>query len=132
MDELDRGAEIRVPRLVGFVLKFIAPVYLAVIFIAFIVGEVKKGSASYFAKVVNDDTGVVPMSVGFIALVLVFFVLVIAQSVKRWRAVELGRPVRCLACGYDLRFCHTTSCPDCSAVVSGDAETQARPRETSR
>jgi len=86
MEELDRGAEIRVPRLVGFVLKWVAPVYLGVIFVAFIVGEFNKGQKSYFAKVASEP--VVAMSVGFIVLVAAFFTLLIAQSVKRWRALE--------------------------------------------
>ena len=86
MEELDRGAAIRVPRAVGFILKWVAPIYLLVIFIAFIVGEVNKGMESYFARVVSDP--VVAMSVGFIVMVMVFFLLVIAQAVKRWQKLE--------------------------------------------
>lgn len=84
MAEIDQGAEIRVPRVVGFVLKYIAPVYLGAIFVAFIVGEVQKGRDSYFAKVASDS--VVAMSVGFIVLVIIFFTLIIGQGVARWRA----------------------------------------------
>lgn len=86
MAELDRGAEIRVPRIVGFVLKWVAPIYLLVIFGAFVAGEIGKGRDSYFAKMFYDP--VVAMSVGFIVLVTVFFLFIIAQAVKRWRAVE--------------------------------------------
>ncbi len=86
MAELDRGAAIRVPRAVGFMLKYVAPIYLLVIFIAFILGEVNKGQKSYFAKAFTDR--VVGMSVGFIVLVAVFFFFIIAQAVKRWRKIE--------------------------------------------
>lgn len=86
MEELDRGAEIRVPRVIGFMLRYVAPVYLLVIFIAFVIGEYHKGADSFFAKVAT--TPEVGMSVGFLALVCVFFVLIIAQAVKRWRTIE--------------------------------------------
>ncbi len=86
LEELDRGAEIRVPRAVGFLLRYVAPPYLLVVFGAFVVGEVNKGSESFFALIASDS--VVAMSVGFIALVLIFFLLIIAQSVKRWQRQE--------------------------------------------
>ena len=41
MEELNRGAEIRIPRLMGFVLKLISPVYLLAVFCF------EKSSASY-------------------------------------------------------------------------------------
>ena len=86
MAELGRGAEIRVPRAVGFILKWVAPVYLLVIFAAFIRGEVGKGGSSMFARAASDP--VVAMSVGFLGLLVIFFVLIIAQAVKRWEAME--------------------------------------------
>jgi len=92
MAELDRGSAIRVPRLVGFMLRWVAPIYLLVIFGGFVYGEVSKirandpDSPSFFAKAFTDP--VVGMSVGFIALVMIFFLLIIAQAVKRWRKME--------------------------------------------
>ncbi len=86
LKELDEGAAIRVPRAVGFILRWVAPVYLGVILGAFAYGEWGKGKESLFAKVASDR--VVGMSVGFIAVVTVFFLLVIAQSVKRWERAE--------------------------------------------
>lgn len=82
LEELDRGAEIRVPRIVGALLKYVAPVYLFVIFIAFVIGEYRQGASSYFARVVRDP--IVAASVGFIVIVTAFFMLIIAQAVKRW------------------------------------------------
>jgi len=86
MDELDQGSEIRVPRAVGFILRWIAPVYLMVIFIAFLVGEIGKGGESMFAMIFKDP--VIGMSVGFLALVTIFFLLIIHQAVKRWESIE--------------------------------------------
>ena len=86
MEEMNRGAEIRVPNAVGFILKYVAPVYLLIILFAFVRGEVLKGRDSFFAKITEDV--VVGASVGFIGIVLVFFLLIIAQSVRRWQAEE--------------------------------------------
>ena len=87
--ELDRGAAIRVPRIIGFMLRYVAPLYLLVIFGGFIYDEVSKiqaGKTSFFAKAFTDP--VVGMTVGFIVAVAVFFTLIVAQAVKRWRKLE--------------------------------------------
>ncbi len=86
MDELDRGAEIRVPRLVGWLLKFVAPIYLLIIFVAFMWQQIVTNKGGMFADVFRDAT--IGMAVGFIALVIVFFLLIIAQSVRRWEKQE--------------------------------------------
>jgi SNF family Na+-dependent transporter len=84
--ELEEGAAIRVPRVVGFVLQWVAPAYLMVILGAFVYGEWGKGKESQLAKVVSDP--VVGLSVGFVGAVTVFFLLVIAQAVRRWERAE--------------------------------------------
>lgn len=90
MKELDRGAEIRVPRAVGFLLKWVAPVYLVAIFIAFVVEQaLAKRADNAFAQII--DNPVVTMSIGLIGLVILFFLFVIHYSVKRWKALELQR-----------------------------------------
>jgi SNF family Na+-dependent transporter len=89
--ELRRGAEIRIPNFVKYIIKYVSPVYLLTIF----------GFWCYnaFFKV-PDDPGqvtrlqqirenlIVQMSIGFIASMVILFILLIAQSVKRWRAAE--------------------------------------------
>jgi len=91
MAELDRGAEIRIPRIVKYVIKYVAPVYLLTIFAFWLRNE-------FF--VVPDDpqkvtrlqslasNSVVQFSIGFIVVVLILFLLLIAQSVKRWDRLE--------------------------------------------
>ncbi|MCG8511128.1 MAG: hypothetical protein MI741_18065, partial [Rhodospirillales bacterium] len=86
MEELDRGAEITVPRIIGYLLKYVAPIYLGVIFVAFVIGEFGKGWDSYFAKPFADP--VAGMSVGFIVLVTVFFLLIINQAIRKWEKAE--------------------------------------------
>ena len=83
MAEIDRGAELRVPRLVGFILRYVAPLYLGVIFIAWLVSQIgKKRGENAFYQII--DNPVVTLSIGFIVMVTVFFLLVIGQAVRRW------------------------------------------------
>jgi neurotransmitter:Na+ symporter, NSS family len=90
MEELDRGAEIRVPRIIGWLLKYVAPVYLTLIFVFWIYTEVQKpaGKNLLLTTVTNP---VALLSVSFLALVAILFVLIIAQSVKRWDAADAAR-----------------------------------------
>ncbi len=82
MEEIDHCAEICVPRVVKYVIKYVAPVYLLTIFAAWVyqnAGDRIEGIRS---------SPVVAMSVGFIGVVVLLFVLLIAQSVKRWERAE--------------------------------------------
>lgn len=93
MEELDRGSEIRVPRAVGFILRWVAPVYLLVIFVAFVIEQARAERANnMFAQILDNQ--VVMMSVGFIVLVTVFFLLIIHQAVKRWQLNEAQQETR--------------------------------------
>jgi SNF family Na+-dependent transporter len=86
IDELRRGAEIHVPRLVGWNLRYVAPVYLFVVFAAFLYQQIVEKKGGMFRQIFEEP--VVGASVGFILLVIVFFLLIIAQSVKRWHRAE--------------------------------------------
>lgn len=89
--ELDRGAEIRLPRLILYITKYIAPVYLIVVFIFFVYQEaMAKGTGNRFWALVHDPT--VRLSVGFLALVLLLFCFITAASVRRWRRMEVAQP----------------------------------------
>lgn len=87
MAELDRGSELRVPRLVGFVLRWVAPIYLSVIFVAWIVSQVSKKREDN-ALIQIYDNPVVKLSLGFIVMVAAFLLLVIHQAVRRWDREE--------------------------------------------
>jgi len=86
MDELRRGAEIRVPGLIGWNLRYVAPVYLGVVFVAFLYQEIITKQGGMFRQAVEDP--VVGAAVGFVVLVIVFFLLIIVQSVRRWERAE--------------------------------------------
>lgn len=84
MAELDRGAEIRIPRFVQYIIKYVAPVYLLVIFTMWVsrnfIDRVKGLSARP-----EGEPPVVLLSVILIGLVFVFFLLLIGQALKRWK-----------------------------------------------
>ncbi len=85
-EELRRGAEIHVPRVVGWNLRYVAPVYLFVVFAAFMWEQVYNKGGGMFVAIFHEP--VVAASVGFILLVILFFLLIIAQAVKRWERAE--------------------------------------------
>ena len=86
MAELDSGAEIRVPRLVGFVIKYLSPVYLVAVFLFWVYTQATLPEGqNILLRTFRDPVAL--MSVGFLMLVMVMFLLIIAQAVKRWNAM---------------------------------------------
>lgn len=89
-EELRRGAEIRIPSFVKYIIKYVAPVYMLVIFGLWICQEFikapKPGQPSRLQQISQD--GVVQLSIGFIVVVGLLFLLLVAQSVKRWKSAE--------------------------------------------
>lgn len=94
LEELNRGAEIRIPSWIRYIIKYVAPVYLLTIFGLWIHQQ--------FIKVPEDPTeltrlqqiqqnGTVQFSLGFILVVAILFTLLIAQSVKRWDAADRAK-----------------------------------------
>ncbi len=86
MAELDRGAQIRVPRVIGVIIKYVAPLYLMVIFASWLY----QNAGDRIEQIQSQP--VVGMGVGFIAIVLLLFLLLIGQSVKRWQRLEQANP----------------------------------------
>ncbi|GIW71774.1 MAG: symporter [Planctomycetota bacterium] len=81
-EELNRGAEIRIPRFVMFVIKYISPLYLLAIFAAW----VYQNAGSYARRIAEEPA--VASTVALIGLVLLLFLLLTAQAVRRWRRAE--------------------------------------------
>jgi SNF family Na+-dependent transporter len=81
--EAHRGAHIRIPRFVQWLLKFVVPVYLVTIFFFFCKENVL-GEGGYAQKVMNDT--VTGMSVLFIAVVFAFLLVLVHIAGRRWMA----------------------------------------------
>ncbi len=86
-DELRRGAEIQIPNFVKFVIKYVSPTYLLGVFGFWFYSEFLNPETAVRLKQIREDL-VVQLSIGFIVVVVLLFTLLIAQSVKRWRAAE--------------------------------------------
>ncbi|MCC7409064.1 MAG: hypothetical protein IT442_13430, partial [Phycisphaeraceae bacterium] len=86
MAEINRGAAINVSRVVGWILKYVSPVYLLVIFAGWCYMQVTTTEGNRLTAIRDNDY--VKASIGFMLLVAVLFLLLIAQSVRRWNASE--------------------------------------------
>ncbi len=76
--ELDRGAHLHIPAAFSFVIKYISPVYLVIIFVLW----ARQNMADYWHALMTDH--VVRLSMGFLVILFVLFLLLIAQAVRRW------------------------------------------------
>jgi NSS family neurotransmitter:Na+ symporter len=87
MAELKRGAEIRLPPGLGFVLKYVSPTFLIVVFCAWC-WQSMPGRLKALVTVPEGEPPVVLMSVSIIVVVAVFFLLVISAANRRWDKEE--------------------------------------------
>lgn len=86
MAEIDRGAAMRVPRVLGFVVRWVCPIYLALLFVAFLFDQLVTRKGGMFAAVFTD--GVVALSVGFMGLVIFGTLMAIHLSLPRWQEMS--------------------------------------------
>ncbi len=84
-EEMLKGAEIPVPRIYWFLVKYVSPVYLLAIFLLFCRYKMK----DYIVAIMQDK--VVEYVLAFIVSVAVFFGMLIWQAGKRW---DERRPLR--------------------------------------
>ena len=82
LEELDRGADMRLPRLFTFVIRYISPVYLLVVFVVWAVQDMGNRIAAFTAD------PAVRWSMLFLVAVLALFLWWIRLAVKRWHAEE--------------------------------------------
>ncbi len=80
LEEAQQGSLIRVPLWVAFIIKYIAPVYLLGIFGFWAYEEVPK-----HIELIRTDP-VVRYAMLFVVLLFLFFGLLVATAVRRWRA----------------------------------------------
>jgi len=90
MAELRRGAEIRLPNLLKFLLKYIAPLYLIIVFGLWCYYKLPER----FEKIItppDDGPPVVLMSLGLILAVAAFFAIIVNLANKRWDEQEASK-----------------------------------------
>jgi SNF family Na+-dependent transporter len=85
IEETRRGALIRIPNFIKFIIKYVSPVYLLTVF--FFWGY--QNIPAYIASFRKDP--VARLSLVFILLMTLFFILLIHAAVKRWRGIEARR-----------------------------------------
>jgi SNF family Na+-dependent transporter len=83
--ELAHGAEITLPRALPFVLKYITPLFLIIIFGSWLTKEIF--SQGPYMRALRED-GVVQGTIGFILLITALFALLVHFAVRRWRQAE--------------------------------------------
>ncbi|WFB35449.1 sodium:calcium symporter [Kiritimatiellota bacterium B12222] len=85
--ELCSGAEIKVPKIIMVLIRYISPLYLLGIFLLW-----AKGILPGYIKAMawsNGKPSVAFLSISFILLVITFFAFVVAKSNQRWRKEDL-------------------------------------------
>jgi Tfp pilus assembly protein PilO len=82
MEELERGSATKIPSFYRFVIKYIAPSYLIIVFIAWAVMNLPE-----YLLVIQNNV-IVQLSLGFIALVIAFNLFVTSQALHRWEKNE--------------------------------------------
>lgn len=90
-EELQRGAEIRIPSFWKFVIKYISPLYLLIVFGFWCYSELIAVPADPTKLTRLEqirESRVVQVSIGFMIMVGLLFLLLVGQSVKRWEAAE--------------------------------------------
>jgi NSS family neurotransmitter:Na+ symporter len=80
MKELHTGSEIHIPSWVGFLIKYVSPLYLIGIF-ALWTHDNFKGSARFHAMA--EDT-TVQIILGFVAVIFILFMVLITVALRRW------------------------------------------------
>jgi neurotransmitter:Na+ symporter, NSS family len=91
LEELHRGAEIRIPRWTRYVIKYVAPVYLLTIFglwIRYTLFKTPEKATDLTRLQQLAQSPVAQASLGLIVVTAVFLTLLVAQSAKRWEAAE--------------------------------------------
>jgi neurotransmitter:Na+ symporter, NSS family len=99
-EEAHKGAEIRIPTIFKFLIKYVCPLYLLVIFACNMLQDIVgfdfqtrqfKQSARVADLFGDDPSNVARMSVGLIVVVTIFFLMLISLSGKRWDNQRSGQ-----------------------------------------
>lgn len=86
--ELMQGAEMKIPKWIMFVIRFVSPIYLLSIFALWLKFSLPNRIQD-IREIPEGEPPVVLMSIGFILIVLLFFSFVIAGSNERWAKKQM-------------------------------------------
>lgn len=78
--EAHRGAHLRIPRVVQWVLKYVTPPYLALMLLAFVKDDVPAYARSL------GESPVAMLSLGLIVVLGLFFIVLVRTAARRWQA----------------------------------------------
>ncbi len=90
LGELARGAEIRLPKALPFVLKYVTPTFLLLIFGSWLSREVFSNGP--YIKALKEDP-MVQLTLAFIAGNFIFFAILVHIAVQRWKKKDTGEEV---------------------------------------
>lgn len=88
MEELDRGALLRIPSWFPFIIRYVSPLYLLAIFITWI-WQKREG---YILSLLDPDNHVVRWSIYFILFNFGLFLFFIHRAVRRWSTATPASP----------------------------------------
>jgi SNF family Na+-dependent transporter len=83
LNEAHVGAEMRIPSIFRFIIKYVAPLFLLVVFVAFCVQKLPGWASAAGEKPVALYT------LGLVLAIIVFLVVVLRIGERRWRAMGL-------------------------------------------
>lgn len=78
----EEGSMMKLPKIIPFLLTYVSPIYLLVIFVAWSFQKLPN-----YIKAIGSDS-VVQMTILFIFALLVFFLILIHTSIGRWKKLE--------------------------------------------
>ena len=99
-EEAHKGAEMRIPNFFKFIIKYVSPALLLTILVAFVLNNIlginfetwEMNPTGYVADLIGTEetpsSPVAMMSVGLIATVIVFLLILIGTAGKRWTKLE--------------------------------------------
>lgn len=82
-EEIHRGAQIRIPTAFRYILKYVAPLYLGIVLVAFCVGNLPAS-----ARQIAQDP-MAQLALALIAVVMVLLLLCVRVGEKRWAALGM-------------------------------------------
>jgi len=82
MEELERGAKMRIPWFVKYLIKYVASIYLVVIFATWVYSTLPERIAQ-----IRSDW-IVQLSIACLILLAIFFLLIVSQALLRWEKTD--------------------------------------------